>query len=130
MRTETKNELRQQLNNALAKNRAMEKEISQHEDLDAPERLHLSASDVCALLDLILHAQASLNFDTMRHEERQELDISEASLAAMQKDNCRFASLERSIKDQCRGEYEWSSPLQTHEVITLREIELSEIAND
>lgn len=130
MKTETKNELRQQLNNALAKNRRLEKEISVIQDFDMPERLYLSVSEVCALLDLIHRAHISLNFDAMRNEENQGLDISSASLAAIYKDQCRFSSLEKSIKDQCRGEYEWSSELQTHTAVHPTDDESLEIAND
>jgi hypothetical protein len=130
MRTETKNELRQQLNNALAKNRALEKEISQHEDLDAPERLHLSVSDVCALLDLIEHAHASLRWDAERAEEKGEINISAPALQAMYKDECRMANLRRSINDQCRYKYEWSSLLQTHEAVMETKDMPLEIAND
>jgi hypothetical protein len=130
MRTETKNELRQQLNSALSKTARLEKEVSELGILDMPERLYLSTGDICALLDLIEHAHASLKWDAERAEEKKDINISEPALQAMYKDECRMANLRRSIKDQCRSKYEWSSPLQMHEAVSRTEDKDSEMTND
>jgi|TARA_E500000318_G_scaffold108769_1_gene120328 hypothetical protein len=130
MRTETKNELRQQLNAALSKNARLEKEVSELAILDMPERLYLSTGDICLLLDFIEHAHAALKWDSERAEEKQEINISEASLQAMYKDECRMASLRRSINDQCRSKYEWNSMLQMHEAVSRIQDKDSEMTND
>ena len=130
MKTETKNELRQQLNNALADNQRLKKEISQIQDFDMPERLYLSVSQVCILLDLILHDLSAAEHYVMVQEE-EGVSVSDASrLRAMYQHECKISHLKQSIESQCRSKYEWSSVLQTHEaVIETKDMPL-EIAND
>ena len=129
MKTETKNELRQQLNNALAKNRRLEKEISLIQEFDMPERLHLSVSHVCDILDTIQHAQLSLRDDASKQEGDGQT-ISDDSLVAIYQKECRLNDLMRAIKDQCLSKYEFSSELQTHEAVPRTDDESLEIAND
>jgi hypothetical protein len=129
MRTETKNELRQQLNNALATNRRLEKEISLIQEFDMPERLYLSVSQVCDILDTIHHAHMSLR-DDARKQEGDGQAISDDSLVAIYQKECRLSDLMQRIKDQCRSRYEWSAPLQTHAAVPPTDDESLEIAND
>ena len=129
MRTETKNELRQQLNNALAKNRRLEKDIALIQDFDMPERLYLSVSQVCDILDTIHHAHMSLR-DDASNQEGDGQKISDDSLVAIYQKECRLSDLMQRIKDQCRSNYEFSSPLQTHEAVSRTEDKDSEMTND
>ena len=129
MKTETKKELRQQLNNALAKNRRLEKEISVIQEFDMPERLYLSVSQVCDILDTIQHAQLSLRDDASKQEGDGQT-ISDDSLVAIYQKECRLNDLMQRIKDQCRSKYEFSAPLQTHEAVPLTDDESLEITND
>mgnify|MGYP001167921212 CR=1 FL=1 len=129
MRTETKNELRQQLNNALATNRRLEKEISLIQEFDMPERLYLSVSQVCDILDTIHHAHLSLR-DDASNQEGDDQTISDDSLVAIYQKECRLNDLMQRIKDQCRSKYEFSSPLQTHAAVPPTDDESLEIAND
>ena len=129
MKTETKNELRQQLNNELAKNRRLEKEISVIQEFDMPERLYLSVNQVCDILDTIQHAQLSLRDDASKQEGDGQT-ISDDSLVAIYQKECRLNDLMQRIKDQCRSKYEFSAPLQTHEAVPLTDDESLEITND
>tara|TARA_R100000234_G_scaffold118881_1_gene100367 strand:+ start:460 stop:849 length:390 start_codon:yes stop_codon:yes gene_type:complete len=129
MKTETKKELRQQLNNALAKNRRLEKEISLIQEFDMPERLYLSVNQVCDILDTIQHAQLSLRDDASKQEGDGQT-ISDDSLVAIYQKECRLNDLMQRIKDQCRSKYEFSAPLQTHEAVPLTDDESLEITND
>tara|TARA_R100001015_G_C4467983_1_gene52629 strand:+ start:40 stop:432 length:393 start_codon:yes stop_codon:yes gene_type:complete len=130
MRTETKNELRQQLNNALADNRRLKKEVKQIQDLDMPERLYLSTGDICVLLDLILHDLSAVEHYVMVQEE-EGVSVSDAArLRAMYQYQCKISHLQQSIESQCRAKYEWNAPLQTHEAVSRTEDKDSEMTND
>ena len=129
MRTETKNELRQQLNNALAKNRRLEKDIALIQEFDMPERLYLSVSQVCDILDTINHAHMSLR-DDARDQEGEFKTVSGDSLVAIYQKECRLSDLMQRIKDQCRSKYEFSTELQTHAAVPPTNDESLEIEND
>ena len=129
MRTETKNELRQQLNAALSKNRRLEKEISDIQSLGMPERLYLMPSQVCATLDAVDHSHRSLRADA-RNLEGDEKTVSDDSLTAIYQKECRLNDLMRAIKDQCLSRYEFVSQLQTHAAVSMDEDEDSEATND
>ena len=129
MKTETKNELRKQLKTALSKNRRLEKEISQIQNLGMPERLCLMPSQVCDVLDAIDHAHRSLREDA-RNMEGEKKIVSDDSLIAIYQKECRLDDLMKGIKDQCLSGYEFSSELQTHEAVFKDEDEDSEATND
>ena len=129
MRTETKNELRQQLNNALATNRRLEKEICDIQNLGMPERLYLMPSQVCDILDAIDHAHRSLR-DDARNLEGEKKTVSDDSLIAIYQKECRLNDLMRAIKDQCLSRYEFISELQTHAAVSVDEDEDSEATNE
>ena len=129
MKTETKNELRKQLKTALSKNRRLEKEISQIQNLGMPERLYLMPSQVCDILDAIDHAHRSLR-DDARNLEGEKKTVSDDSLIAIYQKECRLDDLMKGIKDQCLSRYEFSSELQTHAAVSMDEDEDSEATND
>ena len=129
MRTETKNELRQQLKTALSKNRRLEKEISEIQNLGMPERLYLMPSQVCDVLDAIDHVHRSLRDDAGNMEGEKKI-VSDDSLIAIYQKECRLNDLMREIKDQCLSRYKFSTKLQTHAAVSMDEDEDSEATND
>ena len=112
MNTETKQELRQQIESL--ESRIVELQEQNH--LRRPNTIVLTNEEVAQILDLIGRAKRDVGYDIHEHEVAD--DLSSSAQIALYQHECSLELLCKTLTNQCESEFAFRTETQKVEVRT------------